>query len=345
MKLAAARYWPARLRSRGRVRVAGAATAATALLLAGCSAGSSSASGGGAEITVASVPSIGNASLYVALHDGPFQQKGVTVHVRSYPSVTEELAAVRNGQADVAVGDYANFFYAQEHYPGSPMVVVAYAYDAGPNTVDVLVRPGSTITTPQQLAGKTIGTALPQLMPASTNGQPYSLETVSAASVLTNDGVQPGTVQWRPMPAGDLIGALRDRQVDAILVNEPLIYQAESELGAQSLLDACSGATVNLPLDGYFASASFARGHADALIAFKSALMEAQGDAARRAPVQSALSHYDNMTPEIASLITLGLYPTSLKVTSLQRVASLMTFYGALQHTLNVSDMIFKPHP
>ena len=133
--------------------------------------------------------------------------------------------------------------------------------------------------------------------------------------------------------------------MDAILVNEPLIYQAESQLGAQSLLDACSGATVNLPLDGYFASASFARGHADALIAFKSALMEAQGDAARRAPVQSALSHYDNMTPEIASLITLGLYPTSLKVTSLQRVASLMTFYGALQHTLNVSDMIFKPHP
>ena len=68
----------------------------------------------------------------------------MTVHVRSYPSVTEELAAVRSGQADVAVGDYANFFYAQEHYPGSPMVVVADAYDAGPNTVDVLVRPGST---------------------------------------------------------------------------------------------------------------------------------------------------------------------------------------------------------
>jgi NitT/TauT family transport system substrate-binding protein len=345
MKVAAARYWPARLRSRGRVRAAGAAAAATALLLAGCHAGSSSASGGGAEITVASVSSIGNASLYVALQDGLFQQKGVSVHVRSYPTVKAELAAVRAGQADVAVGDYANFFWAQENFPGSPMVVVADAYDAGPNTVDVLVRPGSTITSPQQLAGKTIGTADPQLMPAKINGQPYSQETVSAASVLTNDGVQPGSVQWRPMPAGNLIRALRDRRVDAILVNEPLIYQAESGLGAQSLLDACSGATVNLPLEGYFASASFARGHADALTAFKSALMEAQGDAARRSPVQSVLSHYDGMKPEIASLITLGLYPTSLKVTSLQRVASLMTFYGALPRTLNVSSMIFKPHP
>jgi len=344
MKLAAARYWPAR--RRGRAAIAGAATAATALLLtAGCQAGSPSASGGGSTVTVASVPSIGNAPLYVALHDGLFQQKGVTVHVRSYPTVKAELRAVRAGTADVAVGDYANFFYAQEYYPHSPMVVVADAYDAAPNTVDVLVRPGSGITSPQQLSGKTIGTADPQLMPVRTDGQPYSLETVSAASVLTNDGVQPGNVHWRPMPASSLISALRDRQVDAILVTEPYIYQAESQLGAQSLLDACSGDTVNLPLDGYFASAAFASRHADALTAFKSALMEAQGDAARRSPVQSALTRFDGMTPQIASLITLGLYPTSLKVTSLQRVASLMTFYGALPSTLEVSKMIFKPHP
>ena len=341
MKLAAARYWPARLRSRSRVRIAGAATAAVALLLAGCHAGTSSASGG--SVTVASVPSIGNASLFVAVQDGLFRQAGLTVHVRSYPTVASELSAVRSGQADVAVGDYASFFYAQEHYPRSPMVVVADGYDAGPNTVDVLVPPGSPITSPQQLAGKTIGTARPQLMPVGADGTPYSLETVSAASVLTNDGVQPGAVHWRPMPANELIDALGSHRVDAILVTEPLIYQAESKLGAQSLLDACSGATVNLPLDGYFASRSYASRNAGTLAAFKSVLMGAQADAARRSPVQSALSHYDGMTPEIASLITLGLYPTSLKVTSLQRVANLMAFYGVLGRSLSVSNMIFKP--
>jgi ABC-type nitrate/sulfonate/bicarbonate transport system substrate-binding protein len=117
MKLAAARYWPARLRS--RMRFASAATAAAALALAGCHAGTPSASGGD-SVTVASVPSIGNASLYVALQDGLFRQAGLSVDVRSYPSVAAELAAVRSGQADVAVGDYANFFYAQEHYPRSP---------------------------------------------------------------------------------------------------------------------------------------------------------------------------------------------------------------------------------
>ena len=145
--MAAARHWPARRRS--RVRIAGAATAAVVLLLAGCHAGTSSASAGG-SVTVASVPSIGNASLFVAVQDGIFRQAGLTVHVRSYPTVAAELSAVRSGQADVAVGDYANFLWAQEHYPGSPMVVVADGYDAGPNTVDVLVPPGSPITNPQQ---------------------------------------------------------------------------------------------------------------------------------------------------------------------------------------------------
>jgi len=46
------------------------------------------------------------------------------------------------------------------------------------------------------------------------------------------------------------------------------------------------------------------------------------------------------MGRETASLITVGQYPTALKVTSLQRVADLMSFYGALRHPLVVSHML-----
>ena len=37
----------------------------------------------------------------------------------------------------------------------------------------------------------------------------------------------------------------------------------------------------------------------------------------------------------------MGEYPTSLKVASLQRVADLMSFYGALPQPLVVSHMVF----
>ncbi len=331
--------------NRSRVRTAAGCAAATATLLAGCHVpGLSSAAGQappGSSITVASVPGIGDAPLYIALHGGLFQQAGLTVHIRSYSSVAAEVTALHSGKANVAVGDYADFFFAQEHDARAPMVVVADGYDARPNVMDVLVGPHSGITGPQSLVGKTIGTAAPQLMPDISNGQPYNLDTVAASSVLMNDGVQPTAVTWKPMPANDLIGALRSHRVDAILVTEPEIFQAESRLGAQSILDVCSGESANLPLEGYFASASFAEQHRAALVAFRSALMRAQADAAQSVTLEAALTHYARMSDQTASLITMGTYPTTLKAASLQRVADLMSFYGALPHPLDVANMTF----
>jgi NitT/TauT family transport system substrate-binding protein len=345
MKATPAGRWPAEHRGGGRARIAAGCAAAAAIVLAGCSPGGGPASGpvpSGTSITVAAVPGVGNAPLYVAQQQGLFRQMGLTVHIRSYQSAAAEVAALHDGTASVAVGDYADFFYEQERDPGAPMVVVADGYDAGPNVMDVLVSPNSLITTPQGLLHRTIGTPEPQLMPAKFPGPPYSLDTVAASSVLENDGIQPTSVTWRPMPAKDLVNALRYGQVDAILVTEPQIFEAESEIGARTILDACSGQTVNLPLDGYFAPTSYATQHRATLLAFRTALLRAQANAAQPAPLEAALMHYAGMSQQTASLITIGAYPTSLKVASLQRDANLMSFYGALPHPLSVSQMIFR---
>lgn len=326
----------------GRVRIA-VACAVAAVLLAGCSAfGGSSASGSapaGSSITVAAVPGVGDAPLYVAWQQKLFQQHGLTVHVRSYQTMSQVIDALHNGQASVAVGDYADFFYEQQTDKNAPMVVLADGYDAAPNIMDVLVRPNSPITTPQGLKGARIGTAEPQVMPDHA-GVPYSTETVAASSALDNEGVQPNLVKWVPMPAKDLVDALQTGQVDAILVTEPQIFQAESQIGARTILDACSGETVNLPLDGYFASKSFAEKNQATLRAFRSVLTRAQANAVQPAPLEAVLRHYAGMSRQTASLITVGQYPTALKVTSLQRVADLMSFYGALSPPLVVSQML-----
>jgi NitT/TauT family transport system substrate-binding protein len=360
MKMVSARRWPARPWSSGRARIAAGCAAASVVLLAGCQLPGSGSSGAleqapaGSSITVASVPGVGGAPLYVAQQEGLFQQAGLTVHIRSYPTAAAEVAALRSGAANVAAGGYAGFFYAQEQAtaPASaksskpnaaavPMVVLADGYDAAPDIMDVLVRPDSKISSPQDLHGMTIGTVQAEL-PPNPNGAPYSLETVAASSVLENDGVRLDTVHFKPMPEDQLIGALKSGAVDAILVTEPQIYQAESQIGARSVLDACSGETVNLPLEGYFASASYAKKHQDALAAFHSALMRAQASANQPAPLNSALTHsMKGMSRETASLITVGAYPTSLRVSSLQRVADLMSFYGSLPRPLDVSRMVF----
>ena len=116
------------------------------------------------------MPGVGDAPLYVAWQRGLFKQRGLTVHLRSYKTMGEVMTALHSGQANVAVGDYADFFYEQERDSSAPMVVLADGYDAAPNIMDVLVSPDSPITGPQGLQGKTIGTAAPQVMPDNVGG-------------------------------------------------------------------------------------------------------------------------------------------------------------------------------
>ena len=340
-----------------RVRVfAGVAAAAAVLtVVAGCRvpgmSGGTSAPQVSGTINVGAAPGVGAVPLYLALQSGAFRHTGLTVHVVTYSSISSELQDLQAGKIQVAYGDYANMFYAQAHAlaaggkSGLNMVIVADGYDAAPNTMEVLTLPNSGIVTPKNLQGKTIGTTEPQMMSMSNAGQPYSLETVATQSVLTNDNVTLARVHWRPVGSSALLGALANHQVNAILATEPTIFQAESQLGAVPVVDSATGATANLPLDGYFALRSFASKNSAQLTAFRSALETGQSAASQQAPVRAALEHSVGLAMSDASLVTLGIYPTSMNASDLQRVVSLMFFFNAIPSVngsqLSVQSMIY----
>jgi NitT/TauT family transport system substrate-binding protein len=328
---------------RSRAVLAGTATVAVSLLAAGChvpGTGAGASAPTKSSITVAAPAGVDDAPLYMAQRNGLFANAGLTVNIQSYSTVSQEIAALRSGSADVAVGDYADFFFAQDVAGHPALRIVADAYDAAPSVMQVLSLPGSGITSPLRLANKTIGTPEPQEIPYSTK-LPYSEETLATQSVLTNDGVDPQSVHWKAMPAGELVGALRSHQVDAILATEPTIYQAETQLGATAVIDSCSGQTTSLPLSGYFTAASFAQKYRSTVLAFQSALLQAQAQAAQASQVQAVLASSEHMGSQAASLVTLGVYPTSLKAGSLQRVAALMSSFNLLNPPISVASMIF----
>jgi NitT/TauT family transport system substrate-binding protein len=329
------------------------AAAATGLILVtGCHVPgfSSSAAGGptaSGTVTVEAAPGVPDASLYIGLRDGLFSRAGLNVHVVKSSSVPQEVAALRNGTADIAFGDYANMFYAQEQSPSPHLLALADGYDAGPNMTEVLTLPGSKIVTPKGLENKVIGTASTQAIPihnSTGQSQPYGIDTVATWSVLTSDNVQVGKILWDPMPASKLIGALQSHRVDAILATEPTIYQAESQLGAVPVIDSCTGATANLPLDGYFTTDSYASKNAQILAAFRGALAKAQAQAAMAAPVQTALTKSAGLTAQAAAMVTLGTYPTTLSAPNLQRVVNLMFTFGSLPKPFNVQSIVVKPN-
>jgi NitT/TauT family transport system substrate-binding protein len=342
--------WDGRAGRPGR-RAAGVAAAAAGLItLAGCHVpgfSSSAAAGPTASgtVTVAAAPGVPDAPLYIGIRDGLFSRAGLTVHVVPGNSVPQEVAALRKGTADVAFGDYAAMFYAQEQRSAPHLLALADGYDAEPNVMEVLTLPGSRIVQPSDLLGKTIGTAASQGVPTTSKNnqsQPYSIDTVAAWSVLSSDNVQLSEVHWNPMPASGLIDALKTHRVDAILATEPIIYEAESQLGAVPVLDACTGATANLPLDGYFTTKAYAGKHAAVVAAFRAALEKAQGQASMAAPLQAALTKDAGLKPQWAAMVTLGTYPTTLSAPNLQRVVNLMFGFGLLQSTFSVSSMVAK---
>jgi NitT/TauT family transport system substrate-binding protein len=323
---------------RRRIAVGAIAILCVAATVTGCRAGGTSASNVG-QITVAATPGMTDAPLYLAAREGLFSKAGLKVTIESSHSVTANLHALSTGTVNVAAADYADFFYVQQNVD-STLKFVADGYDAAPNVMGVLALPGSGLTTPQSLVGKTIGTPEPEEFPYQASA-PYSLETLATQSVLLNDGIQPTQVHWKAMPEQNLVGALKSHRVNAILVSEPYIYQAESQLGATEVIDSLSGSTANLPLSGYFAYGTFARYHAAALRTFRSVLLQAQAQAATGKGVRTVLAAAPQMNTLTADMVTLGAYPTSLNVSGVQQLANLMADYGMLATPVNVASITF----
>jgi NitT/TauT family transport system substrate-binding protein len=315
---------------------------AAALAASGCSISGSGNSGSG-QLTVGIVPGIDNSPLMVGLQEGLFRDHGLNVVTRNFTSLKSEFQALKSGSVDIAAGDYADFFYEQATNMAS-LHLVADGYDAAPGVMEVLTRPGSGITTPQGLEHRVVATPEPQLIP-SFNGSytsgivPYSIETLATESVLQSDGVPPTSVRWKPTPMQDMIRELSSGQVSAILVTEPYVIAAESQLGAVEVMDSVSGPTASLPLSGYFSLAAYAGAHGAQLQQFQAALGSAQSDAATAGPLQAMLPHFTGMSAQDAALETLGLFPTSLSVGQVQRVADLMYRSGVIPSPLSVSDL------
>jgi NitT/TauT family transport system substrate-binding protein len=340
-----------------RVLAGMSALVAGLLTVAGCQAGSSSTatptfSDPDNIVRVAQTPGVGDAPLFLAFQQGLFRKAGLQVRITNYNSTRDELVALQQGKVDVAFGDYADMFYAQAKggKNGLKLVIVADGYDALANTMEVLALPPGPhqpgIVSPQELVGKTIGTASAGVMPSNVAGQPYSLDTVATQSVLQNDSVKPSSITWRPLPPGvpqqQLLQELATHQVNAILATEPTIFEAESQLGAVPVLDSATGATSNLPLDGYFSTRTFATANHAKLAAFRDVLLRAQALANNQsAPVRNTLEGSEGMSVQDASLLTIGQYPTTVSVNDLQRVISLMFSFNAIPSQPSVKAMIF----
>src|SRR5271167_388098 len=114
-------------------------TAAIMVLATGCGAsGSNTASTLTAskpeqpDITVAAIPAVDLAGLYIAQDKGLFAQQGLHVIIEKIPSSQAIIADQLKGQVDISAGSYVAYISAQA--AGARFRILAEASTLAPNT-------------------------------------------------------------------------------------------------------------------------------------------------------------------------------------------------------------------
>jgi NitT/TauT family transport system substrate-binding protein len=323
---------PVTTRHRGP-RLAALIAGLAALVTAGCASGRAAeqAPAGGLEktsITIAAVPTASSAGLYVAQSRGLFRREGLHVKIVRISAGANVTPDLLNGSLDVVNGAYAGFIQAQVHGAGK-FHILADGYAGAPHVDEVVVAPNSGITSAKQLAGKTIA--------VNALG---SIAQLLVSSALSAQGVSPSSVHFVAMGFPVMPAALQKHRIDAAYLVEPYLSQAEEQTGGEALMDINSGATQDFPINGFAATVQWCQKYPRTAAAVARALDEGQAMAgADRAVVQTALLRYTTITKQIAAIMALGAFPSSVNTVHLQRVPDLMHSFGLLKQNFSITAM------
>ncbi len=149
------------------------------------------------------------AGYYAAIEKGFYAEEGLEVELRELPPNTSSIAEVLSGNADFGIG---NGDILIQYVNGAPLVVLASIFQSSPAAL--AVRSESNITTPQQLAGKTIEI------------NPRNAGSVEVLTMLSLEGIKP--TQYRITESSQSLNKLLNNQTDAseiYLTNEPYFLE------------------------------------------------------------------------------------------------------------------------
>jgi NitT/TauT family transport system substrate-binding protein len=325
-----------------RTRILAPPLAIALLALAGCGGltiNTASTSPNGLEKTtlnVAVVPAVDSAGFFVAMHEGLFTKRGLTIHYTPAVSSDEVIDQQVAGQYDITGGNYVSYIqhYVNQH---QPLEIVAEGSVMQEGTQAIYTMPGSKITTLARLKGHLLGV-----------NAPGNINYLLDASVLTENGIRLSQVRFpaKPIPFPIMAAQLAAGKIDAAGMPEPFATAAEEKYGVVPLADLHQGATEQFPIQGYVTTRTWASQNPHTLRAFLAALSQGQEIAdTSRSAVEQAMESLNGpqngqVPPIVAAVMAVNIYPTKIDDTRIQRVANVMYQFGLLKRRFTVGPMI-----
>ena len=327
---------------RSRLRILAPPLAIALLALAGCGGltiSQASTSQNGLEKTtlnVGVVPAVDSAGFFVALHEGLFSKRGLTINYTPAVSSDEVIDQQVAGKYDITGGNYVSYI---QHYVDQrqQLEIIAEGSVMQQGTQAIYTMPDSKIKTLSELKGHLLGI-----------NAPLNINYLLAASVITENDIPLNDVRFptQPIAFPQMAAELAAGKIDAAAMPEPFATAAEQQYGAVELADLNQGATQQFPIQGYVVTKSWAEQNPGTLKAFITALAQGQqlADTSRTSieqAMESLTGPQDGQIPPIvAAVMALNIYPTAIDKVRIQRVADVMFQFGLLHSRFNVTPMI-----
>ncbi len=310
--------------------------------LSACSSGTSSASPPVtndapelSNITVGILTASDDVTVQIAKDYGFFKQEGLTVKTVVMGSTNDASAGLLSHTMDFTTENYVGMFTEEKVVPGLNLRIVADNAQASPNLFVLMVSKKSKITSLSQLRGKKVALPAPGFnygsMALDMLLSPYHMSSSDFTTVV--------------LPFSAAPQALARGEVDAAFTTEPFITILESSAGARILTDLMTGPLAGFPVSCWATTASFVQKYPKTVAAFQRAMVKAVRLAASNSQVvrKELPKLIPSMKAQIASVITLPTFNTTLTLARMERVADVMERLGALPSGFDVKSMFYPP--
>jgi NitT/TauT family transport system substrate-binding protein len=283
-------------------------------------------------IRVATIPIDSGSAVFYAKEMGFFAKVGLDVQISPITSGPAIASAVAGGAADIGYSNLMSLAIA--HGKGLPFVVVAPAglYTSSAPTTLLMVSKSSAIRSAKDLDGKTV----------ATNGL-RNIGEYAPALWIDKNGGHSSTVKFVEMPFTEMAKALDAHRIDAAIIAEPSLTEAERQGLVRELGDAYGAVANRFMIGGWFTTSRWVTEHPDVLRRFVAAIREADAWANKNPSMSAPIfAKYAKLDPEVAKRMTRSHFAETLTPGLIQPMIELAVKYKALGGTFPAEEMMAK---
>ncbi|MGO1548047.1 ABC transporter substrate-binding protein [Microbacterium gubbeenense] len=304
-----------------------AVAAVSALALSGCTDSDAPAGGTDSDskssadltpVTVGVIPIADTAALYVGDAEGLFEDEGLDLTIETATGGAAIVPAVVSGDYQFGFSNTLSLMVAADQGLDIQMVssAVSTTGDTEKDMGAVITKPDSGISSPADLAGKTV-----------SSNSVGNINDTAVRTVVDEAGADSSTIDFVEVPFPDAVAAVENDQVDAAFVVEPFVTTA-IEAGLEVVTYAYADFDTNLDIAAYFSMSDV---DPDLLEKFQTAMTKSLEFAdANPDTVREIMATYTKTDPETLAKITLPKYPTEMDRPSIEKLAAQAESYGVL---------------